>query len=175
MRFRHSNNKGQAALEYMVTYGWALIAIAAAIGVLFYFGLLDFNRYVPDSCDFGEQLKCEQFAAYNGNNDGGPINDPTVQVVLRNNFEQPIYIASVTDTEGDIDTTNIPLTIGVGQTDTIEITYKGDTATQMIDGRKMNFDMVIEYQRDDGLGPTTEKHDLAGTVFTTILDEGLKP
>ncbi len=30
------NNKGQSALEYLMTYGWALIVIAIVIGILIY-------------------------------------------------------------------------------------------------------------------------------------------
>jgi len=30
------NNRGQAAMEYLMTYGWALIVIAVVIGVLWY-------------------------------------------------------------------------------------------------------------------------------------------
>ncbi|MEK6972978.1 MAG: hypothetical protein AABW72_02995 [archaeon] len=30
------NNKGQSALEYLMTYGWALIVVAVIIGILIY-------------------------------------------------------------------------------------------------------------------------------------------
>ena len=34
------NKKGQAALEYLMTYGWALVVIAIVIGVLIFMGIL---------------------------------------------------------------------------------------------------------------------------------------
>jgi len=34
------SKKGQAALEYLMTYGWALVVIAIVIGVLIFMGIL---------------------------------------------------------------------------------------------------------------------------------------
>lgn len=34
------DNKGQAALEYLMTYGWALVVIAIVVGVLIFMGIL---------------------------------------------------------------------------------------------------------------------------------------
>ena len=40
------NNKGQSALEYLMTYGWALVVIVIVIAALFAFGV--FNT--PKNC-----------------------------------------------------------------------------------------------------------------------------
>jgi len=32
--------KGQAAMEFLMTYGWTVLVVLAAIGVLAYFGVL---------------------------------------------------------------------------------------------------------------------------------------
>jgi len=42
--------KGQAALEFMMTYGWAIIVVLAAIGALSYFGVLNPSKFTPDTC-----------------------------------------------------------------------------------------------------------------------------
>lgn len=41
--------KGQAAIEFLMTYGWAILVVLAAIGALFYFGVLgpQTNEYNP--------------------------------------------------------------------------------------------------------------------------------
>lgn len=44
------SSKGQAALEFMMTYGWAILVVLAAIGALSYFGILNPSRYTPDMC-----------------------------------------------------------------------------------------------------------------------------
>jgi hypothetical protein len=44
------SKKGQAALEFMMTYGWAILVVLAAIGALSYFGVLNPTRLTPDTC-----------------------------------------------------------------------------------------------------------------------------
>jgi hypothetical protein len=59
--------KAQAALEYMMTYGWALLAIIAVLGILVYFRAGSAEDTIPSSCTFGTQFNCDQFiAAENG-------------------------------------------------------------------------------------------------------------
>jgi len=38
--------KGQAAMEFLMTYGWAILAAVIAIGVLAYFGVFSPGKYV---------------------------------------------------------------------------------------------------------------------------------
>ena len=38
--------RGQAALEFLTTYGWAFLVILVMIGALAYFGVLDPERFV---------------------------------------------------------------------------------------------------------------------------------
>ena len=38
--------KGQAAMEFLMTYGWAILAAVIAIGVLSYFGVFSPGKYV---------------------------------------------------------------------------------------------------------------------------------
>jgi uncharacterized protein (UPF0333 family) len=40
----NSNKKGQAAMEFLMTYGWAILAAIIAIGVLAYFGVFNPTR-----------------------------------------------------------------------------------------------------------------------------------
>ena len=50
--------RGQSATEYMLTYGWVLIAIFVAIGALMYFNVLDFNRFTLDRCELIPGMDC---------------------------------------------------------------------------------------------------------------------
>ncbi len=40
------SRKGQAAMEFLMTYGWAILAAIIAIGVLAYFGVFSPGKYV---------------------------------------------------------------------------------------------------------------------------------
>ncbi|MFT7615693.1 MAG: hypothetical protein ACI8Y7_000515 [Candidatus Woesearchaeota archaeon] len=47
--------RGQAALEYMGTYGWAFLTITIMVGSLAYLGIFDQSNLVPERCysEFG--------------------------------------------------------------------------------------------------------------------------
>lgn len=44
------NKRAQAALEFLMTYGWAILVVLAAIGALAYFGVLSPTNFVPERC-----------------------------------------------------------------------------------------------------------------------------
>ena len=53
------SKKGQAALEFMMTYGWAILVVLAAIGALSYFGILDPSRFTPNTCAASSGFSCD--------------------------------------------------------------------------------------------------------------------
>lgn len=44
--------KGQAAMEFLMTYGWAILVVLAAIGALAYFGVLTPGNLMPPKSTF---------------------------------------------------------------------------------------------------------------------------
>ena len=56
--------KGQAAIEFFVTYGWAILAFVIVLGYLMTSGILTPNYLVSEECTFGNNLPCD-FALYN--------------------------------------------------------------------------------------------------------------
>lgn len=60
-RKMRENKKAQFSLEFLVTYGWAFLAVLVAIGALAYFGILDPSRYTPKRCTFGSEAQCKDF------------------------------------------------------------------------------------------------------------------
>ena len=55
------NKKGQAAMEFLMTYGWAILVVLIAIGALAYFGVLNPSRFLPSSCTLIPGLACTEF------------------------------------------------------------------------------------------------------------------
>ncbi|MCA9478130.1 MAG: hypothetical protein KC535_03220 [Nanoarchaeota archaeon] len=70
--------RAQAAMEFLMTYGWAILVVLLAIGALAYFGVLDPSRLLPESTTFPAPIS---------NVDNGLIDDVTnsVEVALVNN------------------------------------------------------------------------------------------
>ena len=52
--------KGQAAMEFLMTYGWAILVVLIAIGALAYFGVLNPSRFLPESCTISPGISCEE-------------------------------------------------------------------------------------------------------------------
>lgn len=50
------NKKGQAAMEFLMTYGWAILVVLAAIAALAYFGVLDPSNLIPEKTTFAAPL-----------------------------------------------------------------------------------------------------------------------
>jgi len=56
------NKKGQAAMEFLMTYGWAILVVLAAIGALAYFGVLSPDRFLPEKCTMPSGIACLDFS-----------------------------------------------------------------------------------------------------------------
>ena len=48
----------QSAMEYLMTYGWAILIIAVALAVLFYFGVFNPSSFVGQQCVLQSGLSC---------------------------------------------------------------------------------------------------------------------
>ncbi len=53
-----SNVKAQAAMEFLMTYGWAILVVLVVIGALAYFGVLSPSTLLPEKCTFPVSLSC---------------------------------------------------------------------------------------------------------------------
>ena len=65
--------KGQAAMEFLMTYGWALLVVLIAIGALAFFGVLNPSRFLPNSCSLAPGFACNDFKASASENTNGVI------------------------------------------------------------------------------------------------------
>jgi len=52
--------KGQAAMEFLMTYGWAILVVLAAIAALAYFGVLSPEKFLPQKCILVPGIVCQQ-------------------------------------------------------------------------------------------------------------------
>jgi uncharacterized protein (UPF0333 family) len=52
------HKKGQAAMEFLMTYGWAILVVLVVIGALAYFGVLNPQQFLPKKCQFAAGFVC---------------------------------------------------------------------------------------------------------------------
>ena len=80
--------KGQVALEFLMTYGWAFLIILVVIGAFIYFDVLNPSRLVGESCTFPAGINCVDQIARNGAED--------IEIILRNGFGNSIDVVDAT-------------------------------------------------------------------------------
>ena len=81
----HRNLASQAALEFLTTYVWAFFAISITIGALYYFGIFDFSKYLPQKCTFPSQFNCLDFS----------LKPTEVRMKLVNNIGEDVKVTSL--------------------------------------------------------------------------------
>jgi len=60
------NKKAQSAMEYLMTYGWAILVVLIALGALFYLGV--FNPKTPNACTITAPFSCQDVKGVTGAN-----------------------------------------------------------------------------------------------------------
>ena len=83
------NGRGQAAMEYLTTYGWAILIIVIVLAALLWMGVFNVINKVPDSCSLQAGFSCLDakiiYAA-------GEVDNPDTNLMLkiRNNLNTRI-------------------------------------------------------------------------------------
>ena len=78
---RKFGKKSQSALEFLLTYGWAILGSMAAIGALSYFLIANPATTTPGRCTFPAGLQCM----------GSQYTSSNATLKIRNSLGQPIY------------------------------------------------------------------------------------
>jgi hypothetical protein len=83
-----SGRKSQAAMEFLMTYGWAILVVLAAIAALAYFGVLSPSKFLPESCTLSPTsgMACMDFR----------IESSTAYLLLMNSGGRDLTINNVT-------------------------------------------------------------------------------
>ncbi|MFA5856015.1 MAG: hypothetical protein WC867_01555 [Candidatus Pacearchaeota archaeon] len=79
------NKKGQAAMEFLMTYGWAILAAVIAIGVLAYFGVFNPSKWMPTACVLNNPFGCESYV----------VNTTGVHMMITNGQGEALIVNSV--------------------------------------------------------------------------------
>ena len=152
--------KGQAALEFLTTYGWAFLVILVMISALGYFGILNPDRFLPERCNVGPEFACVEYAIYDNadpnfvlimtNNVGQTINNMSIsRVQIRTETEDnPTILAgacNITNTADEL--VNAINTVRAGENVIIQCNLTSDLTAQFgAVGSKVRIDMDLLYK-----------------------------
>lgn len=159
--------KGQAAMEFLMTYGWAILVVLIAIGALAYFGVLNPSRFLPNSCTISNQFACET-GDFQANSTG-------VTIIMRNgrgvdvtNWRVNLTYVDSAGTTASCSTFTVLVTdtyTGVNVTDGQKQAFYLNCANMPSKGAKFKGDMIIFYTDS---GSTLGQRQATGTLVTKV-------
>ncbi|MFH1915694.1 MAG: hypothetical protein ABIJ21_00370 [Nanoarchaeota archaeon] len=145
---------GQAAFEFLVTYGWAFIIVLVVLGILAYFGVFSASQFTPERCDFGPQLECIDFIV---NSQG------YILLKFQNSFGDSINITGAQSYDFAIDSarSNTSMRLGNGRVETVRIKAMEGFAPK----EKIPLNIRIFFRRDF---PSSPIHNITGTIMRRV-------
>ncbi|MBI2664241.1 LamG domain-containing protein [Candidatus Woesearchaeota archaeon] len=106
------HNKAQAAMEFLLNYGWAIMVVVIVISASAYFGFLSPSNFAPERCAVTLPFNC----------DGGTAGEDVAGIALENVGGRDLTVKSVTFTSeallGEC-TANVNIQIKNGEEQTI--------------------------------------------------------
>jgi len=150
--------KAQAAMEFLMTYGWAILVVLVVIGALAYFGVLSPGRLLPDRCTLPPGISCNDFTIAGG----------SLTIIGTNGLGDTIYIDSFTAQSPDGSTTcantvRVGTQVANGGRATLKTAVCGPTSPVV--GAKQRLQMTITYRVGSATGLV---HTMEGDVYTTV-------
>lgn len=146
--------KAQAAMEFLMTYGWAILVVLVAIGALAYFGVLSPDKFLPERCTGSSGFDCMDKASIDADGDA-------VMFVIKNNLGHRLNVTALeeaTECEGatlwnassgavEVGGTGNALTLKTGETQMFVLNCTG------LDEGRFTTRMTIEYLNLETLLP----------------------
>ena len=80
-----SSRASQAAMEFLMTYGWAILVVLVAVGALAYFGVLSPDKFLPAKCTLQAGIGCIDHKATSA----------ALNVVLQNSLGYDLTITAI--------------------------------------------------------------------------------
>ena len=141
------SSKGQAAMEFLMTYGWAILVVLAAIAALAYFGVLSPAKFLPEKCILEPGFLCE----------GHKVETLKITLIISNTVEgRPVIVNS----------------IAVGSCSsgalTTELVGGGASATFVIGGACSNGAVKDRYKGEIVIGYTEKNTGLTKTMYGNL-------
>ena len=85
-------------MEFLMTYGWAIIVVLVVIAALAYFGVLSPAKLLPGKCQFQIGILCKDFTASGDELEIGGVTVEGVYPIffdLVNRMGEPIYVTKI--------------------------------------------------------------------------------
>jgi hypothetical protein len=153
--------KSQAALEFLTTYAWAFLAIMLTMGALYYFGVFDFSKFLPEKCILTSQLECLAFV----------MDTNEIRIKLVNNLGETVTVENMViedNGEPQLDCTTKPATplapiTGWKTGDEMEFLFQGCSGGGLIKKERLDAKVTLTYFAE-ATTPPQPRHTVTGRI-----------
>ena len=158
---------GQASMEFLMTYGWAILVVIAAIAALAYFGVLDSNFFAPESCLVMPGVSCDDYQI---------LDSGDVSLIFTNSLGENLNNVTVTLNPGPSLTSECAITCSEGcsgegnrfVSSGAVTTWTGNECALIGEaGERVKLDLVFIYQKES----SDIRHIKNGTLVIDIQEE----
>ena len=146
MRIFAKYKSAQAAMEFLMTYGWAILVVLAAIAALAYFGVLSPAKLLPEKCILEPGFICE----------GHKVETSQITLVISNAVEgRTIRVNSITvgSCSGTFNT---------------ELVGGGPSSNFVVGGTCSNGAVKERFKGDITIGYTEKNTNLTKTMYGNV-------
>ena len=144
-----NQKKGQAAMEFLMTYGWAILAAIIAIGVLAYIGVFSPSNYISNMVTVNAPFGTTQELS---------IGTASIQFVMRNGGGDSATISSIAI--AGCGTNSSSITLADGETQLITV----PCSPVLTSDDKFSGDLTITYVTGEELVNLTSSGKVTGRV-----------
>ena len=148
---KSKGRKAQAAMEFLMTHGWAALVILLALAALVYIGGFRPERFLTDICSLQAGISCNDFI----------VGSSSISVLLQNNWGNRITITNVEIKQNGV--------LLCSNTDALVLQHK-DQSLITVDGcasgnagAKFKAELEVTYALDTGV-----THLLRGDIIAKV-------
>lgn len=158
LRIKPKAKCGQAAIEFLITYGWAFLAVLVALGAFSYLGLLSPSAFLPEKCEIIAGFSCTDFQLTSRLLTLELVNSLGEQAIL-----ESVALYDTQDPTTPLCLSSTPLSFMNGEKKTVGIPCQ----QELSGGIKMNAKISLRYSKQLG----TKKfpsHVLTGRLYALV-------
>ena len=131
------SSQAQAAMEFLMTYGWAILVVLLALVFLAYFGILNVDSLLPSSCTLTGGLSCIDYT----------IESSQITIVMQNNLGPLITVNSITATQENGNTCSTAAPVVLKNDEKAVFTLAG--CDNGVAGQKFKATVDVSYFKQD--------------------------
>ncbi len=169
------SKKGQAAAEYLVTYGWALLLLVAVIAIILSTGIFNPSYFISEECVLQPDIACTGYQLYTSGGD-----TTTLKIRVENRLGYDIRLDDVKITTNDVgvagphtwEPEQRPGLLPQGQNTTLTYVFRGERQPAVDSMERMQVELTY-YSCAREVNPTCEAkseylHTVAGRITARV-------